>query len=90
MSALFCTQCGAAIRENDNFCKNCGAKLGAQGALSQASPKSALIAFLLCLFLGNLGVHRFYVGKFGTGLLMLITFGGFGIWTLIDLTCGGR
>ena len=39
---------------------------------------------LLCLFLGFLGVHRFYVGKIGTGLLELITFGGLGIWVLID------
>ncbi len=39
---------------------------------------------LLCFFLGVLGVHRFYVGKIGTGILMLFTFGGFGIWALID------
>ncbi|NHM33757.1 TM2 domain-containing protein [Neobacillus terrae] len=44
-----------------------------------------LIAFLLCFFLGNIGLHRFYVGKIGTGILMIFTFGGFGIWALIDL-----
>jgi TM2 domain-containing membrane protein YozV len=36
------------------------------------------------MFLGFLGVHRFYVGKVGTGILMLITLGGVGIWALID------
>lgn len=49
------------------------------------SPKSAVTALLLCLFLGALGIHRFYVGKIGTGILMLLTGGGFGIWTLVDL-----
>ena len=47
--------------------------------------KSWIAALLLCFFVGVLGVHRFYVGKVGTGILMLITFGGFGLWTLIDL-----
>ena len=39
---------------------------------------------LLAMFLGSFGIHRFYVGKVGTGILMLFTFGGYGIWTLID------
>ncbi len=52
---------------------------------SNISPKSRLAALLFCVFLGVLGVHRFYVGKIGTGILMLLTFGGLGIWTLIDL-----
>ena len=39
----------------------------------------------LCLFLGWLGVHRFYTGHVFTGLLQLFTFGGFGIWVLVDL-----
>ncbi len=49
-----------------------------------ASPKSRLAALLLLLLLG-LGLHRFYVGKIGTGILYLITLGGLGIWFVIDL-----
>ncbi|UBU09934.1 TM2 domain-containing protein [Nonomuraea gerenzanensis] len=46
--------------------------------------KSWLAAVLLCFFLGVIGVHRFYVGKIGTGILMIVTLGGFGVWVLID------
>jgi TM2 domain-containing membrane protein YozV len=50
------------------------------------SDKSRLAAALLCFFLGGLGIHRFYVGKIGTGIAIILTFGGFfGIWPLIDL-----
>jgi len=46
--------------------------------------KSKVAAALLCFFLGGLGVHRFYVGKVGTGVVQLFTLGGLGIWALID------
>ena len=44
-----------------------------------------LTLFLLTFFVGVLGVHRFYVGKICTGVLMLITLGGLGVWYLVDL-----
>ena len=52
---------------------------------TQKSEKSFVAALILCLLLGGIGVHRFYVGKVGTGILMLLTLGGLGVWTLIDL-----
>lgn len=52
---------------------------------NNASDKSFVATLLLCLFFGALGIHRFYVGKVGTGILMLLTGGGFGIWWIIDL-----
>lgn len=56
-----------------------------QPATYQAPPKSFVATWLLAWLLGGLGIDRFYLGKIGTGILKLITGGGFGIWALVDL-----
>ena len=48
------------------------------------SEKSFVATLILCILLGGLGVHRFYVGKTWTGILMLLSLGGLGIWQLVD------
>ncbi|MDD4900164.1 MAG: TM2 domain-containing protein [Candidatus Omnitrophica bacterium] len=50
-----------------------------------AERKNFLTALLLSLFVGSLGVDRFYLGYIGLGILKLITLGGCGLWWLIDL-----
>jgi TM2 domain-containing membrane protein YozV len=55
-------------------------------ATAGVSDKGFVPTLILCLLLGGLGVHRFYVGKVGTGILTILTLGGgLGIWPLIDL-----
>lgn len=64
-------------------------------ALSKQKPPSSskdwLATFLLCWFLGVFGAHRFYVGKTGSAIAMILTLGGLGIWNFIDwivILCG--
>lgn len=51
----------------------------------EKSDKSWLVTLLLCLFLGYLGIHRFYTGKTVSGIIQLVTGGGCYVWCFIDL-----
>jgi TM2 domain-containing membrane protein YozV len=87
---MFCQNCGKELSNQASFCPSCGhpvrSSTGAPGFRTDraVSSYSRLAALLFCLFLGVLGVHRFYVGKVGTGVAMIFTLGGFGIWAFID------
>ena len=57
----------------------------------EKSERNFVVAVLLCLFFGSMGIHRFYAGRIGSGVAMLLTLGGLGVWTLVDfimLVCG--
>lgn len=92
---MFCYKCGAEIDDSAVVCVKCGCATKNYNAKTtyrdEASSKSRLVALLLCIFLGCLGVHRFYIGKIGTGVIWLFTAGCFGIGWIIDIimiACG--
>lgn len=97
---MYCNKCGNVIPEGATVCEKCGTPVVVDNKVvghvqyphpQAVSDKSKGVAALLCFFFGGLGVHRFYTGKVGSGIGMLLTFGGLGIWTLIDfimILCG--
>jgi TM2 domain-containing membrane protein YozV len=80
----FCHACGQPIDAEAVVCPRCGV-MQSTSLMMPESEKRILPAFILCFALGVFGVHRFYVGKTGTGILQLLTFGGLGVWWLIDM-----
>lgn len=78
-----CHACGRTIDAEAVVCTGCGVMQPAAKALDD--DRKILPVLLLAFLLGPFGVHRFFVGKIGTGLLMLFTLGGMGLWVLVDL-----
>ena len=72
---MHCRDCGELISRSAFSCPRCG---GRQSVGGQVGQKSRIAAILLAFFLGGFGVHKFYLGRVGQGILYLIFF-----WTLI-------
>ena len=79
---MFCQKCGKEISDDAYMCVHCGVLTHKKE--DEKNAKGWVLA-IVCFFLGWLGVHRFMVGKVGTGVLWLLTGGCFGIGALIDL-----
>jgi len=70
---VFCRGCGKEIHSSAKACPHCGATQG-----SEAGQKSRIAAAILAFFLGGFGVHKFYLGRVGQGILYLLF-----CWTFI-------
>lgn len=102
--AKFCSNCGASLEAETKFCPKCGTPVEhtSAGATTQVNntyngtyPKSRMVAGLLGIFLGAWGIHNFYLGYSGKGILQIIlticTCGIAGIWGFIEgilILCG--
>jgi hypothetical protein len=93
---MYCSNCGKQIDDKAVICIGCGVP-----TQNYVTPRNSgfqlmdtqlpegrfdwLTTLLLCFFLGVLGVHSFYTKKTSIGIAQLLTLGGCGIWTTIDL-----
>lgn len=97
----YCSHCGKEINKDAKICIHCGCKVESatpQIIINNTNTNANIangivggryinkwIAFILCFFFGALGVHKFYEGKIGTGILYLLTCGLFGIGWFVDI-----
>lgn len=81
----FCHECGAVIRAKAEICPKCGVRqiLGSSGLSVAPNGRSKLAAALFAILLGDLGIHKFYLGQVGWGVLYLLF-----CWTFIPAIVG--
>ena len=70
---------------NNYYCPQGGRSAAAVPQVAGASSKSRAVALVLCVLLGCFGAHRFYAGRYGLGILFLLSFGVFGFGWLVDI-----
>ncbi|MGL5651472.1 MAG: double zinc ribbon domain-containing protein [Paraclostridium sp.] len=93
----YCYVCGKETDEKADICVHCGVELKKRFSVGNAKgTKSKLMAVILCILFGTMGIHRFYVGDNTEGFILLaLTLGGIvtcgittiisGIWVIVDL-----
>lgn len=93
--AEFCTSCGQRPLQGARYCWSCGAETGPQAEIcvkcgvrlvgGAQGQKEWIVALILSIVVGGLGVDRFYLGYVGLGIVKLLTAGGCGIWWIVDI-----
>lgn len=82
----FCSSCGSIIKKEAELCPKCGVRqrpTQSQSVTTSKKIKSRTTAAILAILLGGLGIHKFYIGKIGMGILYLIF-----CWTFIPAIVG--
>lgn len=87
---IICPKCGKQVETLEQkqgvvINNTVSATAVAGGGMNEESPKSKILALILAIFLGAAGIHRFYVGKIGTGIIWLCTGGCFAIGWIYDI-----
>ncbi len=85
VGSLTITYASFPVKTTENTTVENVEEVKAASGFAAASGKSQVTALILVLLVGGLGIHRFYLGYMWQGVVQLLTLGGCGIWSLIDL-----